>query len=60
MISIAEKSIPKNSTPNKKNKLWFNKECKEAINKRKAALRKFKKEPTASNLTNYKLYKEEA
>ena len=60
IISIAEKCIPKNSTPNKKNKPWFNNECKEAINKRKAALRKFKKEPTTSNLTNYKLYKAKA
>ena len=54
LISIATKSIPKSSPSGKKNKPWFNSECKEIIKQRKAALKNFKKQPTTSNLLIYK------
>ena len=36
---IAEKCIPKTTTKSKRNKPWFNDECKRAIRKRRAALK---------------------
>ena len=54
LITVAEACIPKNSIPNKKNKPWFNTECKKAIQQRKAALRKVKKKPTTKNFIEYK------
>lgn len=36
--SIAEKCIPKTTTKSKRNKPWFNDECKKSIRKRRAAL----------------------
>ena len=60
LVLIAKECVPKSATPNKKNKPWYNKDCKEAINKRKSALRKFKKEPTTTNLINYKFYRAKA
>ena len=44
LITIAEARIPQNNIPNKKkNKPWFNAECKKAILQRKAALKNSKK-----------------
>lgn len=54
LIKIAEDCIPKNSTPNKRNRPWFNNECRKAIRLRRAALKKFQKEPISSNLIKYK------
>ena len=54
LISISTKSIPKNSPPGKKNRPWFNSECKKAIKDRKAALRKFEKQLTTCNCNKYK------
>ena len=54
LITIAEACIPKTLSLTKKNKPWFNTECKKAIQQRKAALRKFKKEPTTKNCIEYK------
>ena len=43
--------IPKSSTRSKRNRLWFNNDVKNSINKRKSALRKFNRQPTKeSNL----------
>ena len=53
--SIAIDCIPKNATPNKRNRPWFNNKCQEATRRQKAALKKFQKEPTTSNLIEYKL-----
>ena len=46
LTSIAINCIPKNSTPNKRNRPWFNNRCQEAIRQRKAA---FKKNPKRTN-----------
>ena len=60
LVSIAKECVPKNTTPNKKNKPWFDKNCKEVLKNRKSALKKFKKEPTTQNLVNYKFHKAKA
>ena len=58
LISIAEESIPKTSSNKKHNKPWFNGDCKTAIRSRKAALRKFNLQPSAENLNNFKIHRE--
>lgn len=60
LISIAKECIPKKSPPSKRNKPWFNPESKKAIRQRKAALRKFKKQPTTDNLIEYKYQRAKA
>ena len=55
LISIAEESIPTTSSNKKHNKSWFNDDCKTAIRSRKAALRKFNLQPSAENLTTFKI-----
>ena len=60
LITIAEECIPKYPTTTKNNKPWYNRECKEAIRTRRTALRKFNKNPTTVNLTNYKNYRAKA
>ena len=55
LISIANKSISKTSTPNNHNTPWFNDNCWKAIYLRKVALCKFNKQPTTTNLNNFKL-----
>ena len=57
--SIAIDCIPRNATPNKQNIPWFNNKCLETIRRRKAAL-KIQKEPTTSNLIEYKLNRAKA
>ena len=55
LISIANKCIAKISTSNKHNTPWFNDDCRKAICLRKAALYKFNKQPTPTNLNSFKL-----
>ena len=57
---ISEKCIPKSSTRSKRRNPWFNDECKTAINKRKAALRKFNKNPFCENHMHSKLARAKA
>ena len=55
LIEIASASIPKSSTKSKRfPKPWFDDSCKEAVNKRKLALRTFKKHPVHENLIAYR------
>ena len=60
LIAIANKTILKNSTSNKHNTPWFNKDCKIAIREQNAALRKFQKETLACNLNSFKQLKAKA
>ena len=53
LISIANESKAKTSTSNKHNTSWFNDESRKAIRLRKAALRKFNKQPITTNLNNF-------
>ena len=55
LISIANETIAKTSASNKHSTPWFNDDCITAIRQRKAALRKFNKEPTTNNLNAFKL-----
>ena len=55
LISIANECITKISTSNKHKTPWFNEDCRKAIHLRKAALRKFNKQPTTTNLNDFKL-----
>jgi len=46
LLTIAKNNIPKSKfSVQKNNTVWFNDTCKEAINKRKKALRKVKSSP---------------
>jgi ribonuclease HI len=55
LIEIATASIPKSSTKSKHiPKPWFDESCKEAVKKRKLALRTFKRHPTHENLIAYR------
>ena len=60
LLDIANKSIPKTSTNPKKNKPWYNDECKDAIKQRKLALSKFCRYPTKENLNNVKNFRAKA
>ena len=60
LIEIATKTIPKTSPTNKRNTPWFNDECRVVIQQRNAALRKFNKEPSTSNLNTFKLLRAKA
>ena len=55
LISIANICIAKLSTSNKHKTPWFNDDCRKAIRLRKAALRKFNKQPTSTNLNDFNL-----
>ena len=54
LLTIAEECTPKSSTQPKFNKPWYNNECKKAVRARRAALRKFKTNPTKKNLEFFK------
>ena len=54
LTNIANNTIPKTTNTNSYNKPWFTKECREAIRARRAAFRKFKKNPTSENLDFFK------
>ena len=60
LLDIANKSIPKTLTNPKKNKPWYNNECKDAIKQRKQALSKFCRYPTKENLKNVKNFRAKA
>ena len=60
LLDITNKSIPKTSTNPKKNKPWYNDECKDAIKQRKQALSKFCRYPTKENLNNVKNFRAKA
>ena len=55
LISIAKEYIAKISTSNNNKTPWFNDDCRKAIHLRKAALRKFYKQQTTTNLNDFKL-----
>ena len=55
LISIANECITKTSTSNKHKTPWFNNDCRKAIRLCKAALCKFNKQPTTTNLNDFKL-----
>ena len=55
LISIANECIRKTSTSNKHKTPSFNDYCRKAIRQSKAALRKFYKQPTITNLNDFKL-----
>ena len=55
LLDIATNTIPKSSSNlHRKHNPWFNAECKEAVKRRKRALRKLKKYPTNVNLQIYR------
>ena len=61
LYSIAEECIPKSScNPKHQPKPWYNDECKEAIKKRKSALRRFKNHPNSENLENVRIFRAKA
>lgn len=60
LINISNKCISKSSKRPKKNRPWYNEECKEAIKKRKDSLRKFDKNPTKENLNITKVLRAKA
>ena len=41
LVSIAKRRIPKNKIKKKRNRPWFNDECKKAVRLRRKALRDF-------------------
>ena len=53
--TLVQKYIPKSSPKLKKNKSWFNKECSQAIEKKKVAQRKAITNPTIRNIIQYKI-----
>ena len=55
LLSIAESHIPKTSPKPRKNKPWFNEDCKLAIKNKNKALRKFISHPSNENLKNFKI-----
>jgi len=61
LITIAKNNIAKSKfSVRKNNTVWFNDTCKEAINKRKKALRKAKSSPTCENIQDYKFIRGQA
>lgn len=58
---IAEETIPKTSKNSKRpKKPWYTDDCKDAINQRRAALRKFNARPTTANLDNCRIFRAKA
>lgn len=60
LLKISTECIPKSSTSSKRIRPWFNDDCKNVINKRKNALRKFNKTPTKANLLNTQITRAKA
>ena len=60
LIEIAKECVPKSSTPNKGNRPSFDHKCRKANRLRSAALKRFQKQSTTSNLIEYKLNKAKA
>ena len=51
---IAEETIPKTTKKHSNHKPWFTKDCKDSVKKRKKALKKFRLNPTTTNLQTYR------
>jgi len=60
IITAAELSIPRTKPSKKMPVPWFTPDVKEAVKKRRTALKKFRKNMTTENLTEYKKTKKEA
>ena len=61
LIDAAKQSVPQTSTkPKKPPKSWFTDECKQAINARKEALRRFNLRPTSDNLSQFRISRAKA
>ena len=60
LLQIAEDSIPKTSGSGKRNRPWFNDDCKKSIKERKAALRQFDITPTSEHLQRVKIFRAKA
>ncbi|MCG8430697.1 MAG: endonuclease/exonuclease/phosphatase family protein [Candidatus Omnitrophica bacterium] len=54
LLEIAEEVIPKTSTLPRKDKPWFNNQCRLAIQAREAAFKELNKNPTYANLIRFK------
>jgi len=60
-LSIAMETIPKSRKATRnRNTVWFNDECKDAINRRKRALRKVSSLPTVENIEHHKVMRANA
>jgi len=56
LTTIATETIPKSKfSIRKRNTVWFNDDCKEAVKNRNKALRKAKLSPTSENMQQYKI-----
>ena len=56
LLSIADETVPKSSaTPKHIVNPWLDADCEKAIKDRKKAERKFNRQPTAENLTTFKI-----
>ena len=61
LITIAIETIPKSKfSSRKRNTVWFNDACKEAVRERKKALRKVKSNPSDDNIQYYKIIRAKA
>ncbi len=60
LLEIADKYIPKTSTNPKRNRPWFDDDCKKSIKERRAAVRKFTNQPTSENLEHVKIFRAKA
>lgn len=61
LLDVARSTIPRTSSkPAKRNKPWFNAECRAAINRRKAALRRVHRFPTQVYIDAFKIARAKA
>ena len=54
LLNISEKNIPKLSTKPRKNKVWFDNACLQAIREKRNKLQKAIKNPTLENIQNFR------
>ena len=54
LLNVAGRTIPKTSAVPRKDKPWFNNDCRRAIKAREAAFGELRKSPTPQNLAMYK------
>ena len=56
LCEIAERTIPKSSTkPKKRNKPWYNDECRDALKARRDALKTLERHPTLQNMDRHRI-----
>ena len=60
LLTISEMYIPKTSPKPRKNKPWFNEDCRLAVKKKKEALRKFLSHISDENLNKFKMARAQA